>query len=97
MGFPYNKMELASFMSASAGHIGECGLRGGYVEFVNVLPDVKEIYLRYISTKKCPPVLGQVAIEVLVNPPSPGEPSYNEYRNEMNNILKLHRVSIKIN
>lgn len=32
LGAPYNQMELASFMSASKGFMGECGYRGGYAE-----------------------------------------------------------------
>ena len=32
MGPPYSKMQLASFMSASKGYMGECGMRGGYTE-----------------------------------------------------------------
>ena len=32
MGAPYDQMELASFMSASKGFMGECGYRGGYAE-----------------------------------------------------------------
>lgn len=34
MGSPYDKMELASFMSASKGFMGECGYRGGYTEVI---------------------------------------------------------------
>jgi alanine transaminase len=40
MGAPYNTMELASFMSASKGFMGECGCRGGYAEVINLDPDV---------------------------------------------------------
>ncbi|GFS20927.1 alanine aminotransferase 2 [Elysia marginata] len=32
MGPPYNQVQLASFMSASKGFMGECGIRAGYVE-----------------------------------------------------------------
>lgn len=32
LGPPYSQMELASFMSASKGYMGECGYRGGYAE-----------------------------------------------------------------
>lgn len=60
MGEPYNKQELASFMSCSKGYMGECGLRGGYSEVVNLCPDVKTMYLKYISSMLCPSVLGQV-------------------------------------
>ncbi len=32
LGRPYSKMEIASFYSTAKGYMGECGLRGGYVE-----------------------------------------------------------------
>ncbi|XP_069990436.1 alanine aminotransferase 1-like, partial [Penaeus vannamei] len=54
MGEPYNKMELASFMSCSKGYMGECGLRGGYAEIINLDPAVKAMYLKSISAKLCP-------------------------------------------
>lgn len=41
MGKPYDSMELASFMSASKGFMGECGYRGGYAEVINLDPEVK--------------------------------------------------------
>lgn len=40
MGEPYSSMELASFMSASKGFMGECGYRGGYAEVINLDPQV---------------------------------------------------------
>ena len=37
MGEPYsNKVELISLHSTSKGLLGECGLRGGYMETVNL-------------------------------------------------------------
>lgn len=60
MGSPYKEMELASFMSCSKGYMGECGLRGGYAEVINLCPEVKAQYLKAISAMLCPTVLGQV-------------------------------------
>lgn len=72
MGDPYDKLELASFLSCSKGiwhliktllllydfcligYMGECGLRGGYSEIVNMDPAVKALYLKSISAKLCP-------------------------------------------
>ena len=34
--------------------MGECGLRGGYAEIVNMDPDVKALDLKSISAKLCP-------------------------------------------
>lgn len=60
MGPPYKDMELASFMSCSKGYMGECGLRGGYAEVINLCPEVKAQLLKAISAMLCPTVLGQV-------------------------------------
>jgi len=79
MGEPFNKMELASFMSCSKGYMGECGIRGGYAEIVNFDPDVKAMLLKSISAKLCPTVVGQAAIDVVVKPPEAGEESYDSF------------------
>jgi alanine transaminase len=34
--------------------MGECGLRGGYSEIINMDPAVKALYLKSISAKLCP-------------------------------------------
>lgn len=42
MGEPYsNRVELVSLHSTSKGLTGECGLRGGYCETVNIDPFVQ--------------------------------------------------------
>lgn len=66
MGAPYNAMEIASFMSTSKGYMGECGIRGGYAELCNIDPDVKAIFLKSISAKLCPTVIGQVIILITI-------------------------------
>lgn len=83
----YRDMELASFMSTSKGYMGECGFRGGYCEAINLLPDVKLMKLKAISAKLCSSVSGQVAMDVVVNPPKPGEPSYDLFTKEKNAVL----------
>lgn len=88
MGPPYSEMELASFMSASKGYMGECGLRGGYCEVINLDPQVKAMYLKSISAGLCPTVLGQIAMDCIVKPPQPGEPSYETYAAERKCILE---------
>ncbi|XP_067130690.1 alanine aminotransferase 2-like isoform X2 [Centruroides vittatus] len=87
MNHPYNKIELVSFMSASKGYMGECGLRGGYCEIVNVLPTVMEVLVKSISAKLCPSVMGQAAIDCVVNAPQPGEPSFDVFNKEKNEVL----------
>nr|AJP75146.1 alanine aminotransferase [Leptinotarsa decemlineata] len=87
MGEPYNKMELASFMTASKGYMGECGLRGGYAEVLNMDPDVKKQYLKAITAMLCSTVFGQATLDCVVNPPRKGEPSYEQFMKEKNAVL----------
>lgn len=88
MGEPYSKMELASFMSVSKGYMGECGIRGGYGEIINMDPKVMAILLKSISAMLCPTVLGQVVMDVVVNPPKPNEPSYQLFIKERADTLR---------
>lgn len=67
MGPPYSEMELASFMSASKGYLGECGIRGGYMEIVNMCPKVKAMLSKAITASLCSTTAGQVAISALVS------------------------------
>jgi aspartate/methionine/tyrosine aminotransferase len=53
-------LELASFYSCSKGYMGECGLRAGYVEFMNLDPDVYVQFKKMSSAKLCSTILGQV-------------------------------------
>ncbi|XP_058499502.1 alanine aminotransferase 2-like isoform X2 [Solea solea] len=80
MGPPFSDtVELASFHSASKGMLGECGLRCGYVELVNLDPAVMKYIYTQFSKDSCAPVLGQIALDVMANPPQPGDPSYPLY------------------
>ncbi|NWT49354.1 ALAT2 aminotransferase, partial [Chroicocephalus maculipennis] len=77
MGPPYSEVvELASFHSISKGFMGECGFRSGYVEVVNMDPEVKQQLAKLVSVRLCPPVSGQILLDAVVDPPKPGDPSY---------------------
>jgi len=82
MGDPFSSMELASFMSTSKGYMGECGIRGGYAEVVNMDADVKAMLLKSISAKLCPTVVGQAAMDCVVKPPEQGDDSYESFAAE---------------
>ncbi|KAM7542464.1 hypothetical protein Aperf_G00000016298 [Anoplocephala perfoliata] len=82
-----NEVQLASTMSASKGFMGECGFRGGYCELVNFDPEVRAHLYKCLSARLCPPVVGQLAMDVVVNPPKPGEPSYEKFCTEKSNVL----------
>uniref|UniRef100_A0AAY5E7U6 alanine transaminase n=1 Tax=Electrophorus electricus TaxID=8005 RepID=A0AAY5E7U6_ELEEL len=82
MGAPYSNMvELASINSISKGLMGECGLRGGYVELVNFDPSMKQNIFKLFSAMPCASLMGQIALHVMVDPPRPGQPSYPLYTN----------------
>jgi len=82
-----DSVELASFHSTSKGFLGECGMRGGYMEVVNLDENVKEQLRKLVSCRLCPPVTGQITVDVLMNPPKPGEPSFELFDKERKQIL----------
>ncbi|KAJ8247291.1 hypothetical protein GJAV_G00244610 [Gymnothorax javanicus] len=83
----FNTVELVSFHSTSKGYTGECGFRGGYMEVINMDPDVKAQLLKLLSVRLCPPVSGQAAMDVIVNPPQSDEPSYQLFQKEKTAVL----------
>ncbi|XP_028665485.1 alanine aminotransferase 2 [Erpetoichthys calabaricus] len=84
----FNNVELASFHSTSKGYMGECGFRGGFMEVVNMDPDVRTQMIKLLSVRLCPPVSGQVAMDVVVNPPQPGEQSFEQFAKEKKTVLR---------
>ncbi|RWS09561.1 alanine aminotransferase 2-like protein [Dinothrombium tinctorium] len=90
------KLELASLMSASKGYMGECGLRGGYCELLNFDPDVKAMFFKMLSARLCSSVLGQIAMDCVVKPPEPGDPSYDLHEKEKSEVLESlkHRAQL---
>ncbi|XP_062138112.1 alanine aminotransferase 2 [Drosophila sulfurigaster albostrigata] len=87
MGEPYRSQELVSFLSVSKGFLGECGIRGGYMEVINLCPKVKAMLTKSITASLCSTTAGQVAVSALVNPPRAGEPSFELYNKEKNAVL----------
>ncbi|CAK7267632.1 alanine transaminase [Sporothrix epigloea] len=83
----YDNVELASLHSISKGMVGECGHRGGYFELVGFDPAVQAEIYKFVSIMLCAPVIGQCLVELMVNPPKPGEPSYELYEKEYNGIF----------
>ncbi|XP_063912075.1 alanine aminotransferase 1-like isoform X1 [Zophobas morio] len=96
MGKPYSEMEVASFMSCSKGYMGECGIRAGFVEIINMDPEVKKMLFKAITTSLCPTVLGQVTTDIVVNSPKEGEPSYNQFIQEKTTVLESLRIKAKL-
>lgn len=93
----YDHVELASLHSVSKGMVGECGHRGGYFELVGFEPDVAAQIYKFVSIMLCPPVIGQCLVELMVNPPKEGEPSYELYEKEYHGIRNgLHQRALAL-
>lgn len=82
----YDNLELASLNSISKGMVGECGHRGGYFELVGFDPEVAAQIYKFVSIMLCAPVIGQCLVEMQVNPPKEGDPSYPLYKEEYESI-----------
>jgi len=83
LGGPISKeQELISFHTVSKGVYGECGLRGGYMECVNVHPGTIDEMYKISSINLSPNTIGQVALSLMCNPPKKGEPSHASYYQE---------------
>lgn len=82
------QVPLVSLHSISKGQMGECGRRGGFFEIVNFPKPVQEQLLKLVSIELCPPVQGQIGVDLLARPPKPGEPSYPKWYEETQAIQK---------
>lgn len=67
-----DQTELASLHSVSKGLLGECGMRGGYLYLHNFNPAVSEQLVKLKSINLCSNSLGQIMVELMVNPPLEG-------------------------
>lgn len=83
----YKYVELVSLHSISKGMVGECGHRGGYFELCGFDPEVVDQIYKFVSISLCAPVIGQCLVELMVNPPKEGEPSYELYKQEWDSIF----------
>lgn len=49
------------------------------MEVINLHPEIKGQLVKLLSVRLCPPVSGQTAMDVVVNPPGPGEESFEQF------------------
>lgn len=87
-----NEMEergisLFTLHSVSKGFLGECGHRGGYLEIRNVPDNVLQEFIKLQSISLCSNLTGQFSTYLMVQPPKPGEESYDIYIREKNAVL----------
>ncbi|KAG0331466.1 hypothetical protein BG000_010900 [Podila horticola] len=96
MGPEFEGFEMISYHSISKGMIGECGRRGGYFECEGLDNSVLEQIYKISSISLCPNVQGQIMVDLMVNPPKKGDPSYEQYKAEFDGIYfsLIKRASI---
>ncbi|AGO13948.1 AaceriAGR085Wp [[Ashbya] aceris (nom. inval.)] len=82
----YKNVQLASLHSISKGLSGECGQRGGYMELLGFREEIRKVFVKLASISLCPVVTGQALVDLMVGPPSPGDPSYEQYTQETKSI-----------
>ena len=76
MGEPYStNVELISLHSVSKGLMGECGLRGGYFEIHNFDLYASDIIYKLKSIELCSNTVGQVGVQLMLDPPKLGRES----------------------
>ncbi|GAA0168092.1 transaminase [Lithospermum erythrorhizon] len=97
MSQPISKeLQLVSFHTVSKGYWGECGQRGAYFEMTNIPPkSVEEIY-KVASIALSPNVPGQIFLGLMVNPPKPGDISYEQFARESQGIIESLRRRAQI-
>jgi len=79
--------QLASFHSTSKGFMGECGLRGGYVEVIGLDDDIHLQLNKLQSAQLGSNVVGQVVMDCVVNQPKEGDASYELFNKEKTGVL----------
>lgn len=97
LGSEYADFPLISMHSVSKGFYGECGRRAGYMEVIGINDEVKDIFLKLASVSLCSNISGQICMALVMNPPKPGEPSYELYEREKNDVLgSLKRRAVRL-
>ena len=87
---------LVTFFSVSKGFYGECGKRGGFFRMVNVGEYEKEQIYKLSSVNLCSNVVGQEAVELVVNRPKEGDESYPLFKKEKDQILNELKMKANI-
>jgi aspartate/methionine/tyrosine aminotransferase len=100
MGQPFSdSIELTSFHSLSKGLLGECGLRGGYMELHNTDEFAKAMVYKSKAVSLCSNSIGQIGVGLMTNPPSKDLVSpdvFNLYQKEEQNIFDGLKMRAKL-
>lgn len=89
-------LSVVSLHSSSKGFVGECGLRGGCMLLSNVGEDVRRQIYKLASMSLCSNTLGQAAIALVCSPPTPENPSYNQFSKQKTHLLKVSRAKAQL-
>ena len=89
--------ELASLHSVSKGLLGECGLRGGYLYLHNFNPSVVDQLVKLKSINLCSNSIGQLIVELMVNPPYPVSPKLPKLSSKNNTKLSMNLLDTEPN
>jgi alanine transaminase len=93
----YDNLQLVSFHTVSKGLVGECGQRGGYVEYVGFDPEMLLQFRKLAASTLSSNTLGQIIVGLMVNPPRSGDPSFELFKEETGHIYEsLKRRSEKL-
>lgn len=86
-----DNVEVASFHSCSKGFLGECGIRGGYMELTNFDEFAKAELIKSQSISLCSNTIGQLMMDLKVNPPSKkmgeSDETIEAYNSEVHTLL----------
>lgn len=80
--------QLVSFHTVSKGLIGECGQRGGYVEYTGFSESMAMQMKKLAASTLSSNTVGQVIVGLMVNPPRVGDESYALYAQETKDIYE---------
>lgn len=88
--------QMASFHSTSKGFVGECGLRGGYVEVLGLDDQVHYQLNKLQSAQLGSNVVGQLVMDCIVKPPHQDGPSHSLYFQEKDGVLNSLRERARL-
>lgn len=89
-------VSLFSMHSVSKGILGECGHRGGYLEYRNLPSEVAAQLTKLQSISLCANTAGQIVTYLMVKPPTPGDPSFERYATERRAIEEALRLKAQM-
>lgn len=70
--------------------MGECGIRGGYMELVNFDNYAFQMAVKFQSINLCSNTMGQIMMDLKINPPSlsmESEETIHNYETEQTNLI----------